>query len=285
MAGMMEAVVEQMLADFGNADKIWLQPVSFPNPENQFSYFAATPGSADEIVCLRHGSAGCVVEKLGAELLQELKAADKPPAILVNSDLQALKDIQDDAAREKLQTALGVAEVKDDFDPDASRALFKIAEKDISKFFGGFETVDDQLEAVAQHLKDGADPNWHDEDGSVLTRVAFNTHVEFAEALLATGKVDVNFTTQYLKTTALLESCRVSGDRSLELLRLLLKAGADATVANSNKENGLHLLASERSSDPVSVQKAWLLLEAGCQIDAKNYKDATPLEMAEEAST
>lgn len=250
----------------------------------------AVHNSPADIICLRYGTASPTTEQI-TDLLDELSARDKAQAIMVNSDMQELKNIMSDDARKLLKDAqpegFGGAEGGDGFDEGKSRELFKAADRDISPFFGGFPTKQEQLAEYTRLLAAGADPNFGDDYGNTLTCSCWKGSIDAMKLLIATGKCDVNWKAPHNQTTALHEICRGKNAVSAEMMRILLDAGADATAKNSSGWSPLHNLADE-GLNKNSAMMALMLVEAGQAFDEKvgrGGQGSTPLDLAQKVDT
>ena len=89
------------------------------------------------------------------------------------------------------------------------------------------------IEAVKQHLADGADVNTKDKYGCPL-RYAANGHKEIVRLLIAKG-ADVNAKTQSGWTS--LHGAAIDGHK--EVAELLIAAGTDVNAKNNNGETPL----------------------------------------------
>jgi ankyrin repeat protein len=101
-----------------------------------------------------------------------------------------------------------------------------------------------------------------------------NGEVKAAEFLIKNG-AEVN-ATNHFGGTPLLTSGRETD--SPELMKLLIRAGANVNARDSQGENVLHKLAWFGYPEK-NVQTARLLLEAGADIRAKNHDGKTPLDI------
>jgi ankyrin repeat protein len=97
---------------------------------------------------------------------------------------------------------------------------------------------------------------------------------ETAKFLIAHG-ADVNGTNAF-GSTPLLTAARDTV--SPELMKLLIKAGANVRITDGQGENALHKLAWY-GYPPKNVETAQLLLDAGADITAKNKEGKTPLDI------
>ena len=130
---------------------------------------------------------------------------------------------------------------------------------------------------VVQCLLDhGADSDLRDElQNSPLIFAAYHGHVDVARLLLE-HNADVNAKNK--NQTALnyaIECYIVKADRA-QIVRLLLKHGANASACNNKLETSLHL-ASKRS-DSLDVLR--ILLEHGADLDAEDKDGKTPLQLS-----
>ena len=126
--------------------------------------------------------------------------------------------------------------------------------------------------AVAQALKDGANPNAADKDGETALMLAVTSarwrNAESVRLLLEAG-ADVNFANRWGET-ALLQAA----DGNAESVRLLLQFGANV---NATSKSGATALLRAAKGNAESVR---LLLEAGAAVNAADTQGETALMRA-----
>lgn len=134
-------------------------------------------------------------------------------------------------------------------------------------------------EIVEILLKAGAKVNVADDNSKNALQIAVEENkVELAKLLVAAG-ADVNARIKHRGYSATpLHSTAEYG--RLEILELLLKAGAKVDTPDQYEQSPLHAVASSRSVDGVK-----LLLAAGADVNARDQGDATPLHTAVKHST
>ncbi|GFF30153.1 putative ankyrin repeat protein RF_0381 [Aspergillus udagawae] len=121
-------------------------------------------------------------------------------------------------------------------------------------------------------LEAGADPSIQTEGGeTVLQRAISGNHINIVRLLLDAG-VDVNAQESLHGHTDLLKAAHWGADDSL---RLLLKAGADASAVGYDGRNALHLAATMGHESTVK-----LLLKEGVDSSAQDNQGYTPLDWA-----
>lgn len=129
------------------------------------------------------------------------------------------------------------------------------------------------LAGVKAALRAGAKPNffYHPEDHKNALHVAAeNGHVEVVDVLLEHGAV-VNALTAKDHATALVLAATLHNPA---VVRRLIAAGADLTLANGYGNTALH-----ESCFAGHLDTAQALLAAGAKINAVNHKGSTPLHM------
>lgn len=102
-----EEMLEKFVATPGG---VWLQPVTFPNPDKKFHYYMSVPKSSD-VLCLRHEKDAIVTESLDTEALRiELMATAHSVGVKANSELKAFKNIEDRNVRALFVAAMAMEE-------------------------------------------------------------------------------------------------------------------------------------------------------------------------------
>ena len=101
------------------------------------------------------------------------------------------------------------------------------------------------IEAVKQHLADGADVNTKDKYGWTPLRYAANGHKEIVRLLIAKG-ADVNAKT--LSGWTSLHGAAIDGHK--EVAELLIAAGTDVNAKNNNGETPLDWAVAHSWDEP-----------------------------------
>jgi ankyrin repeat protein len=129
-----------------------------------------------------------------------------------------------------------------------------------------------QMEVLAYLLDNGADPNEMGEDAETPLSFAAGTGKRDAVRLLLDRGADAKFSRNGFNA---LGASLWRPDP--ETVRMLLAAGADATIASDNGWTLLHRLAQTPN---VPVEIARLFVEAGADVNAKNADGDAPLTIA-----
>jgi ankyrin repeat protein/L-ascorbate metabolism protein UlaG (beta-lactamase superfamily) len=129
-----------------------------------------------------------------------------------------------------------------------------------------------QMEVLAYLLDSGADPNEMGEGAETPLSFAAGMGKRDAVRLLLDKGADAKFSSNGFNA---LGASLWRPDP--ETVRMLLAAGADATIASDNGWTLLHRLAQTPN---VPVEIARLFVEAGADVNAKNNEGDTPLAMA-----
>ncbi|MCM3128066.1 ankyrin repeat domain-containing protein [Paenibacillus provencensis] len=122
--------------------------------------------------------------------------------------------------------------------------------------------------------------NTENEDG--LTPLAYAGHLGFTEIVqaLLEYEVEVNAVTHsqisYIPSNTALHAT-IAGERSLEIIRLLLARGADPRIVDSNGHTPLHSAAYHADS----LEMIQLLLEHGAEWDKLTPEGETALQIAD----
>ena len=135
-----------------------------------------------------------------------------------------------------------------------------------------FNVQHGRLDAVEIAMDDRISSNLIDADGcSLLHWAAINNRVQIAQLLLDRGAL-VNAVGGIMQEMPLQWCCRSSGYGYTHMLKLLVKAGADVNYNNSAGHSALHLCVQGGS-----LNLAFLLLEAGADVDCRDCDGLTPL--------
>jgi ankyrin repeat protein len=123
------------------------------------------------------------------------------------------------------------------------------------------------VDAMKLLLDHGADPNLTNSAGSTALMLA-TTEIAKVRTLVARG-ANVNLVTARGRTALFLAAM---SDRSADIVRLLISAGADVKVVDGMKMTVLHSAALGNDADTVRV-----LLDAGLDANARDFQEFTPL--------
>lgn len=129
----------------------------------------------------------------------------------------------------------------------------------------------DWITSLRDLLKDGANPNQHDEAGE--TPVMLATRKGRTEALQMLIETGANLDTQNKKgQTAVMLAARKG---RVEALQMLIEAGADLDARNTAGQTALFLAVMKEHVESVRI-----LIEAGTDINAMTPKGETSLDVA-----
>lgn len=129
------------------------------------------------------------------------------------------------------------------------------------------------IEIVSLLLNAGAKPDPASEDQIPLISAVMINDLEIVKLLLAFTK-DLNATSgNWAYKTAL--HYAAGSETNLEILRLLIKNGANLNARNSEKETPVHLAVLEKRDDALAE-----LVTAGADINAQDKRGNTPLILA-----
>ena len=150
----------------------------------------------------------------------------------------------------------------------------------INDIFTAARTGD--VNQVKAHLDtDSSLANAENSDG--LTLLGFAAHFgqgEVVKLLLENG-ADVNAVSHsrvsYIPSNTALHAA-IAGERSLEVIQLLLAHGAKPTIMDSNGHTSLHVAAFHKDSTSI----IGLLLEHGADVNAKSEDGVYAIDLAKE---
>lgn len=133
--------------------------------------------------------------------------------------------------------------------------------------------VENHLDAVRALVERGAEVNTLNEcGGTPLSEAASLGYVALVRYLLSVG---VKLRVEGQEESVLHEGVR-SGN--VEMVKLLIEAGADVNAVDGILETPLHIAAEQDKN----IEIVRLLITAGANIDAKRIFDQTPLTLAKE---
>lgn len=169
------------------------------------------------------------------------------------------------------------------------------------------------LEEVATLLDEGADIEFEHFDGRPLRRAINAENVEMVKLLLEMGADFGTYRTNFRKSDTALHDCASlsPSDAQVAVATLLLEKGAKADAEDANKKTPLHMAAKSCSPEvaklligkkgnvnatdssgetPLHTAATWtfkvpvveILVENGCNPDAKNDDGDTALQIAKD---
>lgn len=120
----------------------------------------------------------------------------------------------------------------------------------------------------------GGDKNAIDSDKNTPLYWAISGRHNDAVLALVAGGADVNLRCGYTNTTLPCTAIRKGG---VDILRILIKHGADVDARDIDSDTALHVAAAHDEEEAITV-----LIEAGADIEARGRLDSTPIHMAAE---
>ncbi|OHW99164.1 ankryin domain-containing protein, partial [Colletotrichum incanum] len=135
------------------------------------------------------------------------------------------------------------------------------------------------LDAVRELLNLGCNIDQRDSAGdTVLTIACAEGYAPMAQYLVDAGcNVGVK---NNLGFTALHRAAEATGESSMEIIRSLLSAGASATATTKDGRSALHYLVTSDSDKAIFGANLRILLDAGADLEARNYMGKRPLDEA-----
>jgi ankyrin repeat protein len=125
--------------------------------------------------------------------------------------------------------------------------------------------------AIERLLRSGADVNQHSTNGTALEIAVGNGDVQIVQALLRAG-VDVH-------ESALFDAAR---SRDSEMVKTLLATDADLNWQGEVAGNTalMYGISGQSPSNPAATQIAWMVLDAGADVNRANKNGVTALLLA-----
>ena len=128
-------------------------------------------------------------------------------------------------------------------------------------------------------LKAGADPNYYQGfDIGPLRQAIQNRDSDIVKMFIDAG-ADVNGIAKHTRPSTPLMAAFNARVR-IDVIKMLLKAGANPNICGSNENPALHEILSSKKPLKTKVEIAELLIGAGADVNAKNYTGMTPLHYA-----
>lgn len=132
---------------------------------------------------------------------------------------------------------------------------------------------EERIEFAKFLVSKGADPNAKNSyEDTALHIVAVKGLTNFAVFLVFEKEVDVNARNKYNKTPLY----KAVVGRRKDIMQMLIDKLADPNIPDDQGNTPLHCLASKGND----IELAEILIKGGADINAKNYKDSTPLHEA-----
>ena len=133
-------------------------------------------------------------------------------------------------------------------------------------------------------LKAGADPNYYQHfDIGPLRQAIQNRDSDIVKMFIDAG-ADVNGIAKHTRPSTPLMAAFNARERDrdvrIEVIKMLLKAGANPNICGSHENPALHEILSSKKPLKTKVEIAELLIGAGADVNAKNYTGMTPLHYA-----
>eukprot|EP00035_Acanthoeca_spectabilis_P018141 m.383186 g.383186 ORF g.383186 m.383186 type:complete len:1312 (+) comp16728_c0_seq11:151-4086(+) len=134
-----------------------------------------------------------------------------------------------------------------------------------------FAAMYNNVNAARALVKAGAKgvPSPNDDDGETPLHVALHDNLEMAKLLVSESGADINAVRKSDGATALALAILMA---KLDMVRWLVKLGADVTIADKEGETPIHCAAIVGS-----VEMAKVLLEANADVNAANEQGMSPL--------
>lgn len=134
-----------------------------------------------------------------------------------------------------------------------------------------FAAMYNNVNAARALVKAGAKgvPSPNDDDGETPLHVALHDNLEMAKLLVSESGADINAVRKSDGATALALAILMA---KIDMVRWLVKLGADVTIADKEGETPMHCAAIVGS-----VEMAKVLLEANADVNAANEQGMSPL--------